>query len=207
MIKIIFCVVVFSIIALAGAGAYHLYQVKQKNLAEMAQFENNIALNADLGRVLVVYYSLTGHTKDIAMQIKAKTNADVYEIQTLKSYTSPSVYLESKKELKNRDYPELKKGFKPNMANYDIIFVGSPVWWYTMTPALYAFLQNIDFKGTRVAPFSTQGSNPGTFFKDFAAHAQNATIVTSESFNNMDDSFAPQISNKINAWLNKLAAE
>ena len=207
MFKIIFCIVVLSVVAVSGGGAYHLYRVKQKNIAELSKFEERVALNTDLGKVLVIYYSLTGHTKDIALQIQEKTNADIYEIKTEKTYTSPSVYLESKKELSSKKYPVLKKGFTPNVADYDTVFVGGPVWWYTMAPALYSFLNKTDFKNVRVAPFSTQGSNFGTFFEDFAKRAQNAEILESESFNKVDESFSEEVSNKINAWLNALSRQ
>ena len=140
MFKIIFYIIIFAVILISGASAYHLYQVKQKNIKDLAAYQAPIELNTDLGNVLVVYYSLSGHTKDIALQIQEKTHGDVYEIKTEKTYSSPSVYLESKKELSSRNYPELKKGFTPNMSNYDTVFVGGPVWWYTMAPALYSFL-------------------------------------------------------------------
>jgi len=205
MFKIIFYLIVIALIVISGASAYHLYQVKEKNKTEMANFERQTPLNADLGRVLVVYYSWTGHTKDIALQIAEKTNAETFEIKTVKEYKSPAVYLESKKELASKNYPELEKGFTPDMSNYDTVFVGAPVWWYTMAPALFTFLNSTDFKGTRVVPFSTQGSNYGKFFEDFEKTAKNAKILPSENFNNVDDSFKSQVSNKINAWLNKLS--
>ncbi|MBR2299190.1 MAG: hypothetical protein IJ870_01290 [Alphaproteobacteria bacterium] len=205
MFKIIFYIVVIAIIVISGASAYHLYQVKEKNKTEMANFKIEPTLHADLGNVLVVYYSWTGHTKEIAEQIAALTNAKTYEIKTIKQYSSPSVYMESKKELMSKNYPELEKGFKPNIADYDTIFVGGPVWWYTMAPALFSFLQKTDFKGARVVPFSTQGSNYGKFFEDFAANAQNADILISENFNNLTPEYNAQVKNKIITWLNNLS--
>lgn len=207
MFKIIFYIIIFAVILISGASAYHLYQVKQKNIKDLAAYQAPVELNTDLGNVLVVYYSLSGHTKDIALQIQEKAHGDVYEIKTEKTYSSPSVYLESKKELSSRNYPELKKGFTPNMSNYDTVFVGGPVWWYTMAPALYSFLKKTDFKGVRVVPFSTQGSNYGKFFEDFKNKAQNAQILEPENFNNLDPSFDIQVSHKINAWLNKLSRQ
>lgn len=205
MFKTFFCIVVLSIIAVSGGSAYHLYQVKQKNIAELSKFEQRVPLKTNLGHVLVIYYSLTDHTKDIAIQIKEKTNADIYEIRTEKTYTLPSVYFESKKELYTKKYPVLKKDFAPNISDYDTVFVGGPVWWYTMAPALYSFLNKTDFKNVRVATFSTQGSNFGSFFEDFKKKAQNAEILEHESFNNVDSSFDEEVSNKINTWLNKLS--
>ena len=204
MLKVVLYVIILAAIVIGGASFYHLRRVAAKNKAEMANFDKEVNLNADLGKVLVVYYSLTGHTKDIAEQIAAKTGADIFEIKTIETYSSPSVYMKSKKELTSKNYPELQ-GSLPNVADYDTIFVGGPVWWYTMTPALYSYLKVTDFGGARVVPFSTQGSNFGSFYKDFADMAKNAQILPSENFNNIDEKYKEQISNKINAWLNKLS--
>ena len=204
MLKIVLYVVILAAIVIGGASFYHLHKVNAKNKAEMANFDKEVKLNADLGKVLVVYYSLTGHTKDIAEQIAAKTGADIFEIKTVETYSSPSVYMKSKQELTSKNYPELQ-GNLPNVADYDTIFVGGPVWWYTMAPALYSYLQATDFNGAHVVPFSTQGSNFGSFYKDFAQMAKNAQILPSENFNNIDEKYKEQVSNKINAWLNKLS--
>lgn len=203
MLKIVLYIIILAAIVIGGASLYHLRRVATKNKTEMASFEKPVSLNADLGKVLVVYYSLTGHTKDIAEQISAKTGADIFEIKTVETYSSPSVYMKSKKELTSKNYPELQ-GNLPNVADYDTIFVGGPVWWYTMAPALYSYLKVTDFGGARVVPFSTQGSNFGSFYKDFAEMAKNAQILPSENFNNVDEKYKEQVSNKINTWLNKL---
>ena len=205
MLKIVLSVIILAVIIAGGVGLYHLHKVNAKNKAEMANFDNEVTLDADLGKVLVVYYSLTGHTKDIAEQIANKTNGDLYEIQTVETYSSPSVYMKSKKELSSKNYPELKKDNLPDVTQYDTIFIGEPVWWYTMAPALYSYLQITDFGNARVAPFSTQGSNFGKFFEDFAQMVKNAQILPSENFNNIDEKYKEQVSNKINAWLNKLS--
>ena len=204
MLKIALYVIILAALVIGGVSFYHLRRVAAKNKAEMANFDKEVKLNADLGKVLVVYYSLTGHTKDIAEQIAVKTGADIFEIKTVETYSSPSVYMKSKKELTSKNYPELQ-GSLPNVADYDTIFVGGPVWWYTMAPALYSYLKVTDFGGARVVPFSTQGSNFGSFYKDFAEMAKNAQILPSENFNNIDEKYKEQVSNKINAWLNKLS--
>ena len=205
MLKITLYVIISAVIVIGMASFYHLRKVAVKNKTELTSFDKDVKLNADLGKVLVVYYSLSGHTKDIANQIAAKTNGDLFEIKTIETYSSPSVYMKSKKELASKNYPAIHNDNLPDVARYDTIFVGSPVWWYTMAPALYSYLQITDFKGKRVVPFSTQGSNFGSFFKDFAAQAQNAQILISENFNNVDEKYRTQVSNKINAWLNKLS--
>ncbi len=203
MFKIILYIIIFSVFAGGAASLYHLYNVYQKNSKELSNFEKSVAINNNLGKVLVVYYSLSGHTKNIALQIAQKTGADIYEIKTKEEYTSPSVYIESKKQLMQKKYPALK-GFLPDLSAYDVVFVGGPVWWYTMAPALYSFLKAVDFKGKRVASFSTQGSNYGSFFEDFQKTAQNAKFLKSENFNNVSEKYNNQVSNKINQWINEL---
>ena len=205
MLKIILGCVIAIIAAIGIAAAYHMHRVNAKNEAEMAKFTTETPLKTDLGKVLVVYYSMSGHTKDIAKQIADKTGGELYEIQTVKEYSSPSVYAESKKELSKGDYPGLRTNNMPKISEYDTVFIGGPVWWYTMAPPLYSFLKQTDLKGVRVVPFSTQGSNYGQFFADFAVNANGAVILLSENFNNMSDIYKKQISNKINVWLNRLS--
>ena len=205
MLKITLYLIVLVAIIIAAASGYHLYKVNAKNKLEMKNFESEVKLDANLGKTLVVYYSLSGHTKDIAEQIAAKTNADLYEIKTVKTYSSPSVYMKSKKELSSQNYPQLQNDNMPDVKKYDTVFVGAPVWWYTMAPALYSYLNMTDFNNVKVVPFSTQGSNFGSFFEDFAKVAKNARILQHESFNKMDEKYQSQISNKINDWLNQLA--
>lgn len=205
MLKITFYLIVLVAIIIAAASGYHLYKVNAKNKLEMKNFESEVKLDANLGKTLVVYYSLSGHTKEIAEQIAAKTNADLYEIKTIEAYSSPSIYMKSKKELSSQNYPQLQNDNMPDVKKYDTVFVGAPVWWYTMAPALYSYLNMTDFNNVKVVPFSTQGSNFGSFFEDFAKVAKNARILQHESFNNMDEKYQSQISNKINNWLNQLA--
>ncbi|MBO4521245.1 MAG: NAD(P)H-dependent oxidoreductase [Alphaproteobacteria bacterium] len=197
--------IILTIIVIGGiAGLLHLYRVSAKNKKEMAQYADKSAeVTNNLGKVLVVYYSLTGHTKDIAEKIAAKTNADLFEIKTKEPYpTGAKLYTMAKKEIKNKQYPAIEA--VPNVTDYDVIFVGAPVWWYTMAPPLFTVLEQVDFQGKKVVPFSTQGSNIGKFFEDFAATAKNATVLQRADFNNMDKKYDKQVEAKIADWINGL---
>lgn len=204
MLKYFIYLLALLIIICGAVGAFHLYRVGQKNKAEMAQFTDQVQYQNNLGKVLVVYYSLSGQTKKIAEFIAAQTKADIYEITVTEPYTSPSVYAKSKKELDSKQYPQLAAEL-PDLSAYDVIFVGGPVWWYTMATPLFSFLEKADFAGKKVVPFSTQGSNYGKFFTDFTAIAQNADIQKSENFNNLKPEYDDMVHNKINTWLNNLA--
>ena len=202
--------ILISVIALAViggvAGLYHLYRVSARNTKEMSEYlSGNVAVNKNFDKVLVVYFSLGGRTRDIAERIQARTGSDIYKIKTAEEIKKgPLLYLKSKRDIKNGSYPELQ-GDMPDMEKYDIIFVGSPVWWYTAATPVSAFLQKADFKGKKVVPFTTQGSNAGTFLEDFGKMAKNAKVSNYRSFNNMGKKYDKAVDNKIAVWLNGLA--
>lgn len=197
--------VILALIVIGGIiGALHLCRVSMKNKKEMAQYaDKSVEITNNLGKVLVVYYSLTGHTKDIAEKIAALTKADLFEIKTKEPYpTGAKLYTAAKKEIKNKQYPAVEA--LPDVTAYDVVFVGAPVWWYTMAPPLFSVLEQVDFQGKKVVPFSTQGSNIGKFFEDFAATAKNATVLQRADFNIIDKKYDKQVEAKVADWINKL---
>ncbi|MBR2081567.1 MAG: hypothetical protein IJ876_00905 [Elusimicrobiaceae bacterium] len=199
-------IIVLLILAAIGAisALVHNLKVAHRNKKELAPFAQTQTYTANLGKVLVIYYSWTGHTQDIADQIAALTHADTYRIQTQEIFeSSPAFYARIKKELANKQYPPLA-GQMPDIRPYDTIFVGGPVWWYTMSTPLYSFLEQMDFQGKEVIPFSTQGSNPGTFLEDFQSRIQNARVGTYANFNNVGAQYNEAVHNKIIHWLNHL---
>ena len=205
MLKYILYILLAIVVLSLVAGGIHLYRVSVRNKTEMAQFSGpKIGYHNNLGKTLVIYYSLSGHTKDIADRISMLTNADVYEIKTEQPLKlSPLFALKMKKQLWSKEYPALIQDF-PDAANYDTIFVGAPIWWYTAATPVLAFLNQYDFKGKKVVPFSTQGSNFGTYFKDFAATAKNAQLQKGASFNNLPKKYDDAVDNKVTQWLNNL---
>ena len=196
---------ILVIVLIIGIGSLiHLYKVSSRNKTEMAKYSNDVKLTASLGKTLIIYYSLTGKTKDIALQIQSLTNGTLYEIKPKEEIKQgPSLYITSKKQISSGNYPEIINDF-PNAEEYDTIFVGSPIWWYTAAPVVLEFLKEFDFQNKNVVPFSTQGSNYGTYFEDFKTKSKNANILKGESFNNLDSSYDEQVKNKIISWLNSL---
>lgn len=186
-------------------GGFHLYRVAIKNKKDMARFDGpQISVNKDLGKVLVIYYSLSGHTKEIAEKIAGFTDADIFEIKTAEEIkANPLFYYKVKQQLKNGNYPQLA-GQLPDVSQYDTIFVGAPVWWYTMATPGLSFLEKMDFMSKNVVPFSTQGSNYGKYFEDFSVKAKNAELLKGESFNNLPDKYNAAVDNKIAVWMNGL---
>ena len=205
MLKIILSIVALGAVIGAGVGGFHLYRVAQRNAEEMAPFEGKDVIARRLpGRTLIVYYSLQNHTKDIAERIQKMTGGELFAIKTVEKINRvPWFYLTLRKQLKDKVYPELSTEV-PDFSQYDTIFVGGPVWWYTVSTPMRAFLQEADFMGKKVVPFTTQGSNVVTYFEDFAQMAKNAKLLQSASFNNMPEKYDHAVDNKIATWINAL---
>ena len=110
-------------------------------------------------KVLVVYYSQLGHTKAVAEEIAARTGADIEEIAMVNPYdTSFSATIE--RCMQDREagvLPEIQP-VAANVADYDVVFIGFPVWFGTYAPPVTKWLEGVDLGGKKVVPFCTFGS-------------------------------------------------
>lgn len=115
-------------------------------------------------QVMITYYSLTGNTKSIADKIRKKTRSDMFEIQTVKTYPTDYSALseEAKRELQSGDLPALKKS-PPDLSSYDLILVGSPVWWHTVSAPVMSFLDRRTSQVRRLEPFVPTREGSGNF--------------------------------------------
>ncbi len=129
-------------------------------------------------KVLIVYYSYSGNTEFIAKKIQAKTGGDLFKIETEKPYpASYNEVVEQAKQEKAEDYRPKIKSIPKNIQEYDIIFLGTPVWWYTMAPPLKTFLSQVDLKEKIVVPFCTHGGGgASSTFSDIKKLASQANI-------------------------------
>ncbi len=127
---------------------------------------------------LVVYYSLGGNTKAVAMQIARSLRADVLEISTAKEYPDDYDVLVSlgQKEVESGYMPQLKP-FSLDLSKYEAILIGTPVWWYTYAPAVKKFMSGFHWKGKRVYPFATNGGLLGHTFSDFKKALRGAKVA------------------------------
>ena len=131
-----------------------------------------------MGKKLIVYYSYTNNTKKIAKQIQKATDADICEIETVKSYTGDynSVVGQGKQEVDCGFKPAIKP-LKVNLGDYDTIIIGTPVWWYTYAPAVAAFLSEYDLSGKTIIPFATNGGWIGHTLKDIEKSCKNVIVT------------------------------
>lgn len=106
---------------------------------------------------LVVYYSWSSKTHDLAKKIATECNGTLFEIQTKIPYTKDynALTRQAKKEIQEGYLPELMND--QEIDEYDTIFIGSPNWWGTMAPPVMSFIKKHDFSGKTVIPFCTHG--------------------------------------------------
>lgn len=129
-------------------------------------------------KFLVIYYSVSnGNTKKIAKELAEKTGGKFAKIDTVKPYEGSydEIVEIGKKEVDSHFMPEIKYS-GPDIADFDVIAVGTPTWWYTMTPAMLSFLHGTDFSGKTVVPFMTDGGWPGTVIEDMKKEIKGAEI-------------------------------
>lgn len=112
-------------------------------------------------KILVAYFSATNNTKQVAEDIAKATGADLYRIEAAQAYAS-NPYDSSdriKKEASENLLPAVKNPLpKSEMAKYDVIFVGSPIWWHQPAMVVCTFLEGYDLSGKTVVPFFTYGA-------------------------------------------------
>lgn len=118
------------------------------------------------GKTLVVYYSATGNTEQAANYIAQVTGGDLFALEPVEPYTTEDLNYSNEDsrvsyEHENPDarQVELTASTVENWEEYDTIFLGYPNWWGDMPQALYTFLEEYDFSGKTIIPFTTHGGS------------------------------------------------
>ena len=119
-------------------------------------------------KAIVIYYSQScGNTRKIAEMIGLTNGADLCEIKTAEDYGKDydAVMSRARDEINSGFVPEIQP-ITADLSQYDTVIIGTPTWWYTMAPAVRAFLNQTDLTGKRVYAFQTHGGQPGRVLKD-----------------------------------------
>lgn len=138
-------------------------------------------------KVLIAYFSASGVTKKVAEKMAEATGADLFRIVPEQPYTKADLNWMDKQsrstlEMKDRNCrPAMAE--KPDVAGYDVILVGFPVWWYREPSIVDTFMESADFTGKTVAPFCTSGgSGLGDSAKNMQALAPGAKVQDGKRF-------------------------
>lgn len=188
------------------------------------------AVDGNTRRILIVYFSqpedvkldgvdgisgasilqknsvVLGSTQYVAQIIQKETGGDLFRIETVKPYPRQhdTLLKYAEQEVKDGARPELKEKI-PNLADYNQVFVGYPIWWYKMPMVMYSFFEQHDFSGKTLIPFTTHG---GSRFSDSLREIKrlqpNAQLVTQGLAISRDDVTDDDTPTEIRNWLRKL---
>ena len=117
-----------------------------------------------MSKSLVAYFSASGVTKRVAEKLATVVKGDIYEITPESPYTSADLNWmdkNSRSSIEMKDHssrPEIA-GTVKNMEEYNVVYVGFPIWWYVAPTIINTFLESYDFSGKTVIPFATSGGS------------------------------------------------
>ena len=133
------------------------------NFAACAQNKGDGNMQTD-NKQLIVYFSATGTTARAAQTIADVTGGTLYEIVPQQSYTSDDLdwndrQSRSSVEMNNPQARPVLKDTKLDVAAYDVIFIGYPIWWNQAPRIINTFIESHDLNGKTLVPFATSGGS------------------------------------------------
>ena len=144
--------------------------------------------NMTNNKILVTYFSATGNTKSVASTLATAINADLFEIVPEQPYTSEDLNWQNDQSRSSVEMGD--KSSRPaiaskidDIAQYNIVFVGSPIWWGREPSIMDTFIESYDFAGKTVIPFVTSGSSGiGDYGVNLQSLAPNAKVLNGKRF-------------------------
>lgn len=157
-----------------------------------------------MSKTLVAYFSASGVTAGLAKTVAAAVNGDLHEIVPIHPYTPADLNWNNKQSRSSIEMSD--KSFRPiiankveNMEDYDVIYVGFPIWWYVAPTIINTFLEQYDFNGKTVIPFATSGgSGMGDTNAELAPSCKGAVLKDGKRFS------VSATEEEIKAWANSL---
>ena len=113
---------------------------------------------------LVAYFSASGTTAKVAKTLAKAAQADLYEIRPAIPYTQADLNWMDRKsrssvEMQDKDFRPALADTDAGIADYDVIFLGFPIWWYVAPTIIHTFLESYDFSGKTIVLFATSGGS------------------------------------------------
>ncbi len=161
-------------------------------------------------KALVVYFSATGNTKAVAETLAELQGADIYEIVPEQPYTDEDLNYNDRttRATAEQNDPDARPAISGNITDfeqYEVVYVGYPIWWGDMPRILYTFFDAYDFSGKTIAPFCTSGGSglsgtPGTI----AEMETGATVLDGL---HIRDSSADNAESAVAEWLTDIGQD
>ena len=145
----------FLLILLSVVGMATATDAQQRQ--EMSKGKSN-------NKILLAYFSATGTTARVAEKLADITGGELYAITPVESYTSADLDWHDRQSRSSVEMNDPKsrpalKGKKENIADYDVVFIGYPIWWDLAPRIINTFIESHDLKGKTVIPFATSGGS------------------------------------------------
>ena len=141
-----------------------------------------------MSKTLVAYFSASGTTAKVAKKMAEAIGADLFEIKPETPYSGADLNWQNKNsrssvEMNDRSSRPAIAVKAADMPQYDVVFVGFPVWWYREPSIIDTFMESYDFAGKTVIPFATSGgSNLGDSAANMQKLAKGAKVVNGKRF-------------------------
>lgn len=161
--------------------------------------------------VLVAYFSWSGNVQQMARWISEETDGDLFRIVPSEPYGKnfDDCADRAKNELDNGIRPEISEHINGDiMKQYDVIYIGFPVWWYDLPMPVWTFLEEYDLSGKKVIPFfSHNGSSNGAgSLETITKLAENAEVLVSDAIS-IRGSEVSDSEKEIKSWAAKFVKE
>ena len=141
-----------------------------------------------MAKALVAYFSASGVTKKLSENLAGAIGADLFEIVPETLYTDDDLNWRDKNsrssvEMNDHSCRPAISSKVENMAQYDVVFIGFPVWWYREPSIIDTFAESYDFGGKTIVPFATSGtSGIGESGKNIGELAKDAHVFDGKRF-------------------------
>lgn len=197
---------IFFTFAFAGCSNSNITNntsdTKQDN-STTSEIETN-PKKTDNSNSIVVYFSRTNNTEKIANYIIALTESDSYEILAKVSYTDEDINYNNSNSRTSREQndpnarPEIGSE-DIDLSNYDVIYLGYPIWWGQAPKIMYTFVEKYDLSSKTIIPFCTSASSGiGSSATNLANSATNATWLSGKRFS------SSSTKDEVKSWLDSL---
>ena len=139
-------------------------------------------------KILVAYFSASGTTARVAQKLSEAIHGDLHEIIPAQPYSQADLnwnnpQSRSSQEMKDKTYRPAIKNVVKNMDDYDVIFIGFPIWWYVAPTIINTFLEQYHLSGKTVIPFATSGgSGMGNTNQELASSCVDAKLCQGRRF-------------------------
>jgi flavodoxin len=187
------------VLGIAVVCVFLLAACQRQSTGSQAGRQNN------LGKTLILYYTWSeqANTENAANIIQGLTNADMVKVEPVTPFPeldTGEFIAWGREQLENQSWPEIKDlGVDP--ASYDFIFIGTPVWYGSVSFPIETLLLNTDFGGKPVACFAMANSNEGQVLTLFEDKVKNGQVRQGIALRMQDET---EVAAKITQWVNGL---